>query len=72
MPATRYLASDYLTAGLAAGLRPLSCFEPRWPPSGSAGGPQARQWCAAADAVYTAAPAAIIWHFEHAPAAPVR
>jgi SAM-dependent methyltransferase len=68
MPATRYLASDYLTAALAVGLRPLACFEPRWPPSESGAGPQARQWCAAAaDAVYAAAPASIIWHFEHAP-----
>jgi SAM-dependent methyltransferase len=67
LPASRYLASYYLTAALRAGLRPLGCFEPRWPASPLAGGPQARQWCpAAADAAYEAAPAAIIWHFQRA------
>jgi Methyltransferase domain len=51
----------------------LACFEPRWPPTDSAGGPQVRQWCAAAaDAVYTAGPTAIIWHFEHIAADPAR
>ena len=36
------------------------------------GGPQVGQWCAAADAVCTAAPAAIIWHFERPAAHAVR
>jgi|SRR5208282_2038899 len=67
LPASRYLASDYLTAALAAGFRPLGCFEPRWPATALAGGPLARRWCgAAADAVYEAAPAAIIWQFRRA------
>jgi hypothetical protein len=61
------LASDYLAAALPLGLQPRSCAEPRWPPSDSAGGPLARQWCqAAADAAYEAIPAAIIWHFQRA------
>jgi SAM-dependent methyltransferase len=65
MPASRFLASDYLTAALASGLRPAECAEPRWPPSDTAGGPLARTWCgAAADADYEATPAAIIWHFR--------
>jgi SAM-dependent methyltransferase len=67
LPASRFLASDYLSAALAAGLVPRSCAEPRWPPSDGAGGPLASQWCAAAaDAAYEATPAAIIWHFERA------
>jgi SAM-dependent methyltransferase len=67
LPASRFLASDYLSAALAAGLTPRSCAEPRWPPSDGAGGPLASQWCAAAaDAAYEATPAAIIWHFQRA------
>jgi SAM-dependent methyltransferase len=67
LPATRYLASDYLAAALPLGLHPLSCAEPRWRLGDAAGGPLARQWCpAAADVVYEAAPAAIIWHFWRA------
>jgi SAM-dependent methyltransferase len=67
LPASRFLASDYLSAALAAGLVARSCAEPRWPASDAAGGPLARQWCAAAaDAAYEAVPAAIIWHFQRA------
>jgi SAM-dependent methyltransferase len=67
LPASRFLASDYLSAALAAGLVPRSCAEPRWPPTDAAGGPLARQWCAAAaDAACEAIPAAIIWHFQRA------
>jgi len=65
LPASRYLASDYLAAALPLGLQLRSCAEPRWPASDQAGGPLARQWCsAAADAAYTGTPAAIIWHFQ--------
>lgn len=65
LPASRYVASDYLTAALSLGLQPLGCAEPRWLPSPHAGGPLARRWCpGAADAAYAATPAAIIWHFE--------
>jgi len=65
LPASRYLASDYLAAAIPLGLQVRSCAEPRWPASNLAGGPLARQWCsAAADAAYTGTPAAIIWHFQ--------
>jgi len=64
LPASRYLASDYLDAAIPLGLQVRRCAEPRWPASNLAGGPLARQWCsAAADAAYTGTPAAIIWHF---------
>jgi SAM-dependent methyltransferase len=65
LPATRFLASDYLAAARRSGLQVRDCAEPVWPASDTAGGPLARQWCAAAaDAAYTGAPAAIIWHFQ--------
>jgi len=65
LPASRYLASDYLAAAIRLGLQVRSCAEPRWPASNLVGGPLARQWCsAAADAAYSATPAAIIWHFQ--------
>lgn len=65
MPASRWLASDYLCAALGLGLRVLACAEPRWPDIPGAGGPLAQQWCPdAAQAAYTAAPAAIVWHFQ--------
>jgi SAM-dependent methyltransferase len=67
LPASRHLASDYLTAALSHGLELRGCAEPRWPPSDQAGGPLARTWCgAAADAAYEGTPAAIIWHFQRA------
>jgi SAM-dependent methyltransferase len=67
LPATRYLASDYLTAAGAAGFELVSCAEPRWPAEVEPGGPLARQWCpAAADAAYAGVPAAVIWHFRRA------
>jgi hypothetical protein len=67
LPATRYLASDYLSAALPLGLQVRRCQEPRWPASDHAGGPMARQWCPdAANAAYTATPAAIIWDFQRA------
>lgn len=65
LPATRFLASDYLTAARPFGFQVRGCAEPGWPASDQAGGPLARQWCAAAaDAAYTGTPAAIIWHFQ--------
>ena len=65
LPASRFLASDYLAAALPLGLQVRDCAEPGWPASELAGGPLARQWCgAAADAAYTGTPAAIIWHFQ--------
>jgi SAM-dependent methyltransferase len=65
LPAGRFLASDYLTAALAVGFEVHGCAEPRWPPSPSAGGPEARRWAAAAaDAAYEHTPAAIIWHLR--------
>lgn len=65
LPASRFLAGDYLAAALAAGFDVVGCEEPRWPANPWAGGPQARQWCAdAADAAYEATPAAVIWHFR--------
>jgi SAM-dependent methyltransferase len=65
LPASRHLPSDYLTAALAAGFRLRSCAEPGWPADDQAGGPLARQWCAAAaDAAYLGTPAAIICHFQ--------
>ena len=65
LPASRHLASDYLTAAVSLGLQLRSCAEPVWPASDQAGGPLARQWCsAAADVAYTGTPAAVIWHFQ--------
>jgi len=65
LPASRFLASDYLAEAVPLGLQVRRCEEPRWPASALAGGPLARQWCAAAaDAAYTATPAAVVWHFQ--------
>jgi SAM-dependent methyltransferase len=65
MPASRLLPSDYLSAALPLGFQVRRCVEPRWPPSPTAGGPDARRWsAAAADAVYETTPAAIIWHLQ--------
>jgi SAM-dependent methyltransferase len=65
LPASRFLASDYLAAAVPFGLQVRRCEEPRWPASALAGGPLARQWCAAAaDAACTATPAAVVWHFQ--------
>jgi SAM-dependent methyltransferase len=65
LPASRCLASSYLAAALPLGLQLRRCEEPRWPASAFAGGPLAQQWCPdAANAAYTATPAAVIWHFQ--------
>ncbi len=67
MPASRYLASDYLSAAIPLGLQVLECHEPGRLPTDVLGGPLAREWCPeAADAVYDAVPAAMIWHFQRA------
>jgi hypothetical protein len=64
MPATRYLASDYVRAAHAAGLTIVACHEPRWGPVEGEGGPQAQAWCAdASAAAYHDTPAAIVWSF---------
>jgi ubiquinone/menaquinone biosynthesis C-methylase UbiE len=65
LPATRYLASDYVRAARAAKLEVLTCHEPRWGVVNGEGGPLAQQWCpAAAAAAYRDTPAAIVWSFR--------
>ena len=65
MPATRFLASDYVNAALAVGFEILGCWEPRWGVVDGEGGPLAQQWCAeAAAAAYRDTPAAIVWHLK--------
>ena len=65
MPATRYFASDYVRAAVAAGLEIVTCLEPRWGIVEGEGGPLAQHWCAAAAAaVYRDTPAAIVWSFR--------
>jgi ubiquinone/menaquinone biosynthesis C-methylase UbiE len=65
MPATRLLASDYLSAARAAGLEVVDCAEPSWPGSAASHGLIADQWCPqAARAVYSGAPAAVVWMFR--------
>jgi SAM-dependent methyltransferase len=65
LPSYPHLASDYLTAALACGLRLRHCAEPLWPADPEAGGELAQQWCPdAAAAAYESTPAAIIWHFQ--------
>lgn len=65
LPASRHLVSDYLTAALPLGFELRGCAEPRWPASDDAGGPLAQQWCRdAANAAYTATPAAIVLQFQ--------
>lgn len=66
MPASRFLASDYITAARAAGLEIVACQEPRWGrnPNGH-GGTLAKLWCPhAANAAYQDTPALIIWHLR--------
>lgn len=64
MPATRFLASDYVRAARSADLRVLSCDEPRWGPVPGEGGPLAQQVCSQASAAaYRDTPAAIVWSF---------
>ncbi len=64
LPATRYLASDYIDAAHAAGLTVVSCHEPRWRAVDGEGGPLAQQWCPdASAAAYHDTPAAIVWRF---------
>ncbi|MEV0386924.1 class I SAM-dependent methyltransferase [Nonomuraea sp. NPDC050643] len=67
MPASRFLASDYITAFHEAGLEIIACHEPRWAETpGEHGGPLAQQWCPeAAAAAYHDTPALIIWHLHH-------
>jgi SAM-dependent methyltransferase len=65
LPASRWFASDYLTAALPLGLRVRAMHEPRWGFDAEAGGPLARQWCAAAaDAAHIDTPAAVVWHLQ--------
>jgi SAM-dependent methyltransferase len=65
MPASRWPARDYLSGALGLGLRVLACAEPCWPDIPGAGAPLAQQWRPdAAKAAFTAAPAAIVWHFQ--------
>ncbi|WP_263657447.1 class I SAM-dependent methyltransferase [Nonomuraea gerenzanensis] len=66
MTAGRFLASDYITAIHEAGLRILSCHEPRWGRTpGGHGGPLAQERCPeAAAAAYEDTPALIIWHLQ--------
>ena len=68
MPASRFLASDYLAAALGAGLQVEVCHEPRWGVVEGEGGPLAQYYCPdAAAAAYRDAPAAIIWQFRYLP-----
>jgi SAM-dependent methyltransferase len=65
MPASRFLASDYVNAALAAGFDILGCWEPRWGSIEGEGGPLAQEWCPeAAAAAYRAMPAAIVWQLR--------
>jgi hypothetical protein len=65
MPASRFLASDYIRAALTAGFAVRACVEPSWGDKPGAGGPFAQYYCAeAASAAYRDTPAAIIWHFQ--------
>jgi SAM-dependent methyltransferase len=65
LPATRYLASDYVRSAIAAGLEVVTCLEPQWGVVDGAGGPLAQQWCAAASAAACRdTPAAIVWSFH--------
>ncbi|MDP4500421.1 class I SAM-dependent DNA methyltransferase [Nonomuraea turcica] len=66
MPASRFLASDYIAAIHEAGLEIEACHEPRWGEvPGGHGGPLAQQWCPeAAAAAYHDTPALIIWHLR--------
>jgi SAM-dependent methyltransferase len=65
MPASRFLASDYIRAVVGAGFQILGCWEPRWGEVEGEGGPLAQQWCpVAAAAAYRESPAAIIWHLR--------
>ncbi|MDX3099672.1 class I SAM-dependent methyltransferase [Nonomuraea angiospora] len=66
MPASRFLASDYISAIHEAGLRIVACHEPRWGESpGGHGGPLAQRWCSEAAAVaYQDTPALIVWHLR--------
>jgi SAM-dependent methyltransferase len=65
MPATRYLASDYIRAARRSGLDVVDCHEPRWGVGEGEGGPLAQQWCPEASAAaYRDTPAVIIWCFR--------
>jgi len=66
MPASRFLPSDYLRAGLATGYAPLACEEVLWPDvAGGHGGPLAQTWCPeAVRAAYVGLPAVIMWHLS--------
>lgn len=65
MPASRWLAGDYLRAALNTGLTVRACHEPRWGGDAGHGGPLAQAWCPeAAAAAYRDTPAAIIWQFQ--------
>lgn len=65
MPASRFFASDYVTAALSTGFTVRSVREPRWGRVDGEGGPAAQAYCAdAAAAAYRDTPAAIICEFE--------
>jgi SAM-dependent methyltransferase len=65
MPASRFLASDYVNAAVAAGFEIVGCWEPRWGAIDGEGGPLAQEWCAeAAAAAYRDSPAAVVWHLR--------
>ena len=65
MPASRFLASDYVNAAVGAGFEILGCWEPRWGVVEGEGGPLAQEWCPeAAAAAYQDTPAAIVWHLR--------
>ena len=62
MPASRFLASDYVNAALDVGFEIVGCWEPRWGAIEGEGGPLAQQWCPEAAAVaYRDTPAAVVW-----------
>ncbi|MET7332803.1 class I SAM-dependent methyltransferase [Nonomuraea sp. NPDC005650] len=63
MPASRFLASDYIGAIHGAGLQIVACHEPRWGEvPGGHGGPLAQRWCPEAAAVACEdTPALIVW-----------
>jgi len=65
LPVSRFLASDYLAAALAAGFEARFCAEPFWPSGPWSGGPAAERWCPeAAEFAYSVTPAAIVWEFR--------
>jgi SAM-dependent methyltransferase len=62
LPATRFLPTDYVNAGLKAGFTIQSCAEVGWPDlEAGHGGPTAQTWCPqAARAAYVGTPALMV------------